>query len=90
MPPVLRKKIEPDYSESGRKAELEGIVLLFIVIEADGVVGNITLQQGMGYGLDEQAAEAVRQWRFQPATKNGSPVAMKAEVEVGFRMIRDS
>jgi TonB family protein len=36
-------------------------------------------------GLDEKAVEAVRQWKFEPATLDGTPVAVQATVEVNFR-----
>jgi TonB family protein len=41
--------------------------------------------RSLGFGLDEKAIEAVRQWRFKPATKNGVPVAAPATIEVRFR-----
>jgi periplasmic protein TonB len=37
-------------------------------------------------GLDEKAIEAVRQWRFQPAMKDGQPVTVAINVEVSFRL----
>jgi len=37
-------------------------------------------------GLDEKAIEAVRQWKFKPATKDGHPVAVQVNIEVSFRL----
>jgi protein TonB len=42
--------------------------------------------RGLGFGLDARAIEAVKQWRFQPALKDGRPVNVQISVEVGFRL----
>ncbi len=44
------------------------------------------MQRSLGLGLDEKAIEAVRQWRFEPAKKDGTPVAVQINVEVNFRL----
>ncbi len=42
--------------------------------------------RGLGFGLDARAIDAVKQWRFQPAMKDGQPVNVQIGVEVGFRL----
>jgi TonB family protein len=44
------------------------------------------VQRALGMGLDEKAVEAVRQWRFEPAKKDGHPVPVMINVEVNFRL----
>ena len=44
------------------------------------------IERGLGMGLDQRALEAIKQWRFQPAVKDGEPVAVSARVEVNFRL----
>jgi len=44
------------------------------------------VQRSVGMGLDEKAVEAVRTWRFEPAHKDGQPVAVQVNVEVNFRL----
>jgi TonB family protein len=66
---------------------MTGTVLVSVVIGADGVPGQIELVRGAGFGLDEKAAEAVSKWRFKPATKDGAPVRVKAQIEVNFRLL---
>jgi TonB family protein len=85
--PVLLSKVEPQYSDDARLAKYSGGVLLSIEIGADGVPVNVVVVRGLGLGLDEKAVEAVTQWRFKPATLDGEPVAVSAQVEVNFRLM---
>jgi protein TonB len=55
----------------------QGSVLLWLVVAPNGRPRNIRVQRSLGMGLDEKAIEAVSQWRFQPATLNGQPVAVQ-------------
>ena len=52
----------------------------------DGQPYNIKVVRALGKGLDEKAVEAVSQWKFEPATKNGKPVAVFIDVEVKFHL----
>jgi len=47
-------------------------------------VDNFQVERALGKGLDEKAIEAVKQWRFRPAMKDGEPVAIRATIEVSF------
>ena len=84
-PPVVRHQVEPQYSEQGRRKRLEGAVLLGIIVDANGRPKDIRIIRALGSGLDEEAISAVRKWRFEPALKDGKPVAVRANVEVNFR-----
>ncbi len=85
-PPRVIRRTEPAYSEAARKAGLQGAVVLSVDVGSDGRASNIRVQHSLGLGLDEQAIEAVRQWVFQPATKNGQPVTAGVTVQVNFRL----
>ena len=85
--PELIYKIEPDYSEAARKQKLQGVVVLYIVVDPSGHATNITVVKSLGLGLDEKAAEAVIQWRFNPGAKQGVPVSVAATIEVNFRLL---
>jgi TonB family protein len=84
--PSLLREVKPDYTEAARRASIEGDVVLEIVVRRDGAVGDIKVMQGLGAGLDERAVEAVRQWRFAPARRFGTPVDVIVEVAVEFRL----
>jgi TonB family protein len=79
-------KPDPEYSTEARQAKYQGTVILSIVVGADGKTRNIHVERSLGMGLDEKAMEAVRQWRFEPAMKDGKPVAVLVSVEVAFRL----
>lgn len=79
-------KEEPNYTEKARKAGIEGTVLLRIVITTDGAPTNIRVTKSLDPGLDKEAVKAVSRWRFEPARKDGVPVAVEANIEVNFRI----
>ncbi len=84
-PKVIRKP-EPTYSPEARSAGVQGSVLLRLVVDEQGIPTQISIIRPIGYGLDERAVEAIRQWRFEPGLKNGSPVKISANIEVNFRL----
>ena len=57
-------------------------VILSFVIDMNGTPQNICIQKSNGYGLDANAAKVVRQYKFEPATKDGTPVPMRSSVEM--------
>ena len=85
-PPTVLQEVKPDYTEDARRRGLSGDVVLEIVVKSDGRVGAVRILQGLGAGLDERAAAAVRQWRFSPARRFGTPVDVLVEVAVEFRL----
>jgi periplasmic protein TonB len=85
-PPTVLREVRPDYTEDGRRRNIEGDVVLEIVVRRDGAVGDVKLLQGLGAGLDQRAIEAVRQWRFSPAQRQGVPVDVVVEVAVEFKL----
>jgi TonB family protein len=64
----------------------QGTVVLWVIVGTDGRTHEIRVQRSLGMGLDEKAIDAVRVWRFEPARKNGQPVAVQVNVEVNFRL----
>jgi TonB family protein len=86
-PPQITYKVEPEYSDEARVAGLEGAVVLRVVVDTDGKPRDGRVIRGLGLGLDEKAIAAVANWRFQPATKDGQPKAVQAQIEVNFRLL---
>ena len=77
---------EPEFSERARRAKHQGTVILNIVVDEKGNVTRVRLDRALGDGLDENAMEGVKNWRFIPATRNGQPVAVAMNVEVAFNL----
>lgn len=85
-PPRLLREVKADYTDDARRRGIQGEVLLEIVIRSDGSVGDVTLLDGLGAGLDQRAVAAVRQWRFAPARRKGVSVDILVEVAVEFTL----
>jgi TonB family protein len=77
---------DPDYSEEARKAKYQGVCVLWLIVGPDGRPREIKIARTLGMGLDQKAVEAVRQWKFEPAMKDGQPVSVQINVEVNFRL----
>lgn len=86
LPPRLLREVKANYTEEARRANLEGEVVLEIVVRRDGSVSDVRLLNGLGAGLNERAIAAVRQWRFAPATRLGQAVDVIVEVAVEFKL----
>jgi protein TonB len=84
--PVLIYQPEPEFSEEARKAKVAGDVIVAIVVDAHGRAQRVHVVRGIGMGLDERAVEAVRQYRFKPAMKDGRPVDVEMNVDVNFQI----
>lgn len=84
--PQLIYRVEPEYSEEARKARFEGVVILEAIVRRDGVIDLVRVTRSLGFGLDQNAVDAVKKWRFRPATKNGTPVDVPLRVEVSFNL----
>jgi TonB family protein len=84
-PPDLIRNVQPELTPQAKKAGIEGTVSVYAEIGTDGRVYRARVVEGLGYGLDDKAMEAVAQWRFNPGRKNGIPVITSATVQVQFR-----
>ncbi len=85
-PPRALYSPDPEYSEEARRAKYQGTVVLWLIVGPDGQPRDLRVLRSVGMGLDEKALQAVRMWRFDPARKDGRPVAVQVNVEVSFRL----
>lgn len=83
--PFATRKVDPGYPAQLMHENVAGTVILYAVIHADGTVGNIRVLRSVDDRLDRFATEAVSQWKFEPATRNGSPVDIEATFKIPFR-----
>jgi periplasmic protein TonB len=77
---------DPEYSEEARKAKYQGVCVLWMVVGPDGRPRDIKVSRSLGLGLDEKAIDAVKTWKFEPAMKDGRPVAVEITVQVDFHL----
>lgn len=84
--PLVETK--PVYNDAAMRAGIEGTVLLETIVLADGSVGDVKVVRSLdtAYGLDQAAIDAMKLWRFTPATKDGSPVRVAVNVEMTFTL----
>jgi TonB family protein len=86
--PKLVKEVKPEYTQAAKDAGIQGNVILSIVVRDTGTVGDVEVTRSLDkvHGLDEAAVRAVRQWEFEPGTKDQKPVHVRVEVEMTFRL----
>lgn len=85
-PPKLIESFPAEYTNIGLKRGIEGTVVLMILVRKDGSVGPVGVSEGIEDSLDEGARRAVRKWKFEPATRAGSPVEVLMEVRMDFKL----
>lgn len=83
--PRLARQVEPEYPKQGFR--ITGTVLIGLIVNAKGEPENVHVARTLDKDVDQAAIEAVRQWRFEPATKEGKAVAVKISVEIRFHGI---
>jgi TonB family protein len=85
-PPKALFAPDPGYTAEARRAKLQGTCTLELVVGPDGHPRNIRVTHPLGGGLDEKAIENIQQWRFEPAMKDGKPIAAQISVAVTFHL----
>jgi TonB family protein len=84
--PKVVYKVDPNYTPEARDAKIEGTVVVDVEVHPDGKAHNLKVERTLDPGLDQRALDAISAWRFQPATKNGKPIAVKATIEINFKL----
>jgi TonB family protein len=83
----VEHRVEAKMPEQGLRDKVRGQLLLQVVIGEDGVARRVQVRRPLGYGLDASSVEAVKRWRFSPATKEGKPVATAVIVAMDFEYV---
>jgi TonB family protein len=86
--PIVIKEVRPEYTQDAKKARIEGDVQLYVVVRADGRVGDVKVARSLDstFGLDQQAVNAAKAWIFKPGLKNGKPVAVQVILQLTFTL----
>ena len=85
-PPVKIYSPTPKYTEDARKGRIQGVVILQAIIDAVGNVDEVSVLKGLPQGLSESAIATVKEWKFRPALKAGSPVPVYFNLTVTFSL----
>jgi TonB family protein len=89
-PSVAEYTTPPLYSDEARRSGIEGVIIARARIDGNGDVSEARVTSGLGFGLDQNALVALRQWRFRPGRRGGAPVPMDVEIEIGFTLRNES
>ena len=84
--PRVVSQTQPEYSDDGRKARIQGTVELLIIVTPEGKAQIEQVRKSLGYGLDQKAIEAVKKWQFIAGKKDGKPLATYVSVLVNFSL----
>jgi TonB family protein len=86
--PRILREVKPQYTADAMRAKVQGTVLLECVVLPDGTVGRVDVVKSLDptFGLDAEAVKAAKQWRFQPGTRFGEPVAVLVTIELTFTL----
>ncbi len=82
----LVRSVIPSYPPDARVDEVEADVPMEIVVDKSGAVVNARVETPAGYGFDQSAMSAIRQYRFSPAARAGHVVAVRMKWVVQFRL----
>jgi TonB family protein len=77
---------EPEYTDKARRKKISGTVLLSFVVAKDGTVRDPAVTKSLESSLDKQAVDTVKKWKFEPAMKDGQPVAARIQAEMSFHI----
>jgi len=97
IPPKVIYAPDPEFSDKARKKKLSGVCVFSLLVDTQGNPQDVRLVQSAADGvnskqrsaaqsLDQKGLEAVKQYRFQPATLHGKPVPYRVKIEVNFRI----
>lgn len=88
--PVVVKEYRPRYTAAARRARVQGAVVMDVVVQTDGTVGDVRVTRSLDreFGLDDEAVRAVKTWLFKPGLKDGVAVPVLVEIEMTYPLLR--
>ena len=87
-PPKPVSAPNPEYTDKARKKKISGTVTLAMIVTSEGTVRDVKVVKSLEQSLDEQALATISTWKFEPATKDGEPVAVHLSADVSFRLYK--
>jgi TonB family protein len=90
LPPQIVSYTVPSYTPEAIARRIEGTVTVEASSDAAGNIQVLRVVRALGYGLDESALLALRDWKFVPALRNGAPVAAITQIDIDFKLPRNT
>jgi len=86
--PKLVREVKPTYRADAMRAKIQGRVALDAVVQIDGTIGDVRVTRSLDtkYGMDDEAVETVKKWKFTPGMKDGVAVPVVIEIEMVFTL----
>jgi len=84
--PSWRQKVEPKYPDFARRAQKEGVVVVGATIDIDGLAKDIRVIEGIGFGCDKAAIDALKASRFAPAKRGETIIALRIQIPYRFEL----
>ncbi len=86
--PSILRQVQPRYTSEAMLAKVQGVVVLEVVVRANGTVGAVRVVKSLDarFGLDQEAIKTAQQWVFVPGTKQGKPVDVLVTLILEFRL----
>lgn len=85
--PQIVRRVLPKFTEKSRKTHVSGSVLIGLIVNEQGDPESVEVKKSLEEDLDQEAVEAVKQWKFRPGTKQGKAVAVRLSIEIEFKTI---
>ena len=85
-PPVPLIQPLAEYTKEARKARINGICLISLIVDAQGMPRNLHVHKSLDPGLDQNAMIAVSKYRFKPAIRDSEPIPVFVIMEVKYRI----
>jgi TonB family protein len=85
--PKVEHRVDAKYSDFAVRDKVQGAMQLGLVVDSTGAPLRIAIVRPLGYGLDADAVEAMRKWRFTPGIRGGDPVATGVTMEQEFTLV---
>lgn len=85
--PEFLDRVKPEYPTEAEMADITATVEAMVVFRSNGQVGSIEITRWAGFGLDESSERAIRQLKFEPATRDGNPISVRAMIRYNFRRV---
>jgi TonB family protein len=86
--PKVIHEVKPTYTPEAMQARIQGSVFMTVVVLPSGDVGDVTVTESLDqeHGLDQQAVDATKQWKFEPGTLDGQAVAVEVVIQMTFTL----